>query len=238
MRLAQALAGDRLSGLLHDAASALAEAPGAGWEAHTAMGLVLESQKDPHGAEKEYLDALTLHPGALPPMAQLVAIYSAVGEFSKLDRLLEAGIQAQPTSIQHLGWYAMSLLRQKRLTESEKTIVRALAIEPANVMLLNNLGGVQIQEGRVADAIETFRKARTAKPGDRQSLYNLGTALCAAGKDAEGLPFLLDAERAGAPTPLLFDAIARAYRKTGDARRAREYEGRASSARPAPAPHA
>ncbi|MBI3448409.1 MAG: tetratricopeptide repeat protein [Acidobacteria bacterium] len=238
LKLAQALAGDHLAGLVRDTASALAAAPRAGWEAYTAMGLVLESEKDVHGAEKEYLDALTLSPGALPPMAQLVAIYSAVGEFSKLDRLLEAGIQAQPSSIQHLGWYAMSLLRQKRLTESEKMIVRALAIEPANVLLLNNLGGVQMQQGHTAEAIATFRKAAAAKPGDRQSAYNLGVALCADGKDSDGLPFLLEAEGAGAPAPVLLDAIARAYRKTGDTRRAREYEGRASSARRAPAPHA
>jgi tetratricopeptide (TPR) repeat protein len=236
LRLGQALAGARLAGALRPAVTQILSSGKAGWEAHAAMGLVLESEKDIHGAEKEYLDALTLSPAAIAPMAQLVAIYSAVGEHKKLDRLLEAGIQAQPTSVQHLAWYAMSMLNQNRLKEAGQTTERALALDPGNVLLLNDLGVVQAKEGRMDEAIATFRKAIEASPHDRQSLYNIGVALSTQNKDKEALPYLLESEKVASPGAALLNAIAHAYRRTGDARRAAEYQHRATQVQPRPSP--
>jgi len=235
--LAQALAPARLAGRLKEPISGILASGSAGWEAHTAMGLVLESEKDVHGAEKEYLDALTMNPAAIPPMAQLVAIYSAVGEFAKLDRLLEAGIETSPSSLQHFGWLAMSQLRQNRPKDAEATLRHAIELEPGSPTLLNNLAGVLVKQGRLDEAIETLRNALQAKPGDRQSLYNLGVALAARGRDGEALPLLLEAEKAGNPGRQLLETIARSLKRTGDSRRAAEYEKRAREI-PSPAPPA
>jgi len=233
LALAQTLAPARLAEKLRPALSSILASGNAGWAAHAAMGLVLESGRDPHGAEKEYLDALTLSPAALPPMAQLVAIYSAVGESGKLDRLLEAAIQAEPKSVQHLAWLAMSLASQGKLSESEVMLRHALDVEPASTQLLNNLGGVQARQANLAGAIESFRKAVAGAPADRQSLYNLGVALSAGGHEAEALPFLKKAEGLGVPNAPLLSAIAHALRRTGDARAAGEYERRVKQLAPA-----
>jgi tetratricopeptide (TPR) repeat protein len=231
LRLAQSLAPRRAAGLLREAIAAAASS-GGGWEAATAMGLVLESERNPRGAETQYLDALSMNPTALPPMAQLVAIYSAVGEYRKLDRLLETALEQDPNSVQHLNWMALSRMKQGRLEDAEGFFRRAGGVEPGNPVVLNNLGGVQLKQGRLAEAVATFRAAVTAAPEDRQSLYNLGIALCAQGRWREGLPHLLGAERAGAPAPEILRAIARAYRETGQEGRAVDYERRAAAAAP------
>jgi Tfp pilus assembly protein PilF len=227
LKLARALAPKRLAGMLHETAERAL--PSGGWEIHTVMGLVHESEHDPHGAEKEYLDALTMSPTALPPMAQLVALYTAVGEYKKLDRLLDAALQADATSLQHLNWLAVSQMKQDRLADAEKTVGRALAIEPKNALLLNNLGGIQLKQGRLPDAVESFRRAVKASPGDPQSLYNLGVALCSGGSFDEGLPNLLEAEKVGAESPALLRAISLAYKKLGKSSKAAEYERRAGA---------
>jgi len=236
LALAQALAPSRQAGLLGLLVGDALAKDASTWEIHAAMGLVKESEKDPRGAEKHYLDALTINPTALPPMAHLAAIYTAVGEAPKLDRLLAAALQAQPNSIQHLNWMAVSLMMQNRLEEAEKAIERALAVEPANLLLLNNLGGMQLKRGRFDDAALTFRRALQQDPNDSQSLYNLGIALSAQGRYADGLEHLLAAERAGPAGEPLLRAIATTYRALGRTRKASEYEGRLRSLKtPAPA---
>lgn len=232
MRLAQALAPGRMAGLLREAVSRAISSGENGWEVHTAMGLVLESERDPHGAEKQYLDALTASPTALPPMAQLVAIYAAVGELKKLDRILAAALEAQPNSVQHLNWMALSLMKQQSFEEAEKTIKRAIEIEPRDVRMLNNLGGVQLKQGHRSDAEAAFRRAVAAAPHDVQSLYNLGVTLCAGGSCQEGLKHLLEAERIEVPGAALLDAIAGAYRQVGRKAEAAQYEKRAEASRP------
>ena len=229
LRLAQSLARQRLAGLLKEPATALLLSD-TGWEAHTIMGLVLESERDLHGAEKRYLDALSISPAALPPMAQLVAIYDAVGEHAKLDRVLEAAIEADPASLQHLNWLAVSLMKQSKLPQAEKMLQRALSVDGSNLLLLNNLAGMLVKQNRLEEAVASLRKAQATAPSDRQTLYNLGVALSAQGKYSEALQPLLDAEKAGPPGLPLLRALALAFRETGGKTRAAEYERRARAA--------
>ncbi len=235
LALARSLAPSGKAVLLREAVTTALEAAGPGeWEVPAAMGLVRESEGEFREAERYYLDALSVLPSALEPMAQLYAIYTAVGEDQKLARLLSAAIQHDPTSIQHLVWLTALQMKQGEYDAAVETARRALTIEPENALLINNLGGIYLKQEKLQEAISTFRRAVEAAPRSRQSLYNLGVALDAAGEHEEGLSHLLAAEEVGpAGTPLL-EAIAAAYGHMGDRAKASDYLRRAREAGASP----
>ena len=212
------------------AAGAVAGAAPGDWEPHTALGLVLEGEMDLKGAESRYLDALSIQPTAIPPMAQLFALYSAVGELEKLDRLLTAALEVAPESVQHLTWLSASLMRQGREEEAMRPAEDALALEPDDTRLINNLAGIHLKLGQFQEAIRLLRKAFAASGEDRQTRLNLGVALAATGEFKEGLEHLLAAEKLGNPGPPLLWAVAKAYRGLGQGSRAAAYERKARDA--------
>lgn len=233
--LVRALAPENRSPLLRERVEAALLGEGArDWHGHAALGLILESEGDPRQAERHYLDSLLLDPTALPPMAQLYRLYMAVGEESRLLRLLSASLEEDPSSVQHLVWATAAHLQQGELDAARAAAERALSLQPDNVNLLNNLGGVHLKSGDLDRAIATFREAAGKVPGDRQTLYNLGAALAAHGSHQEALQHLLQAEKAGPAGRPLLEAIASAYRGIGQTRKAAEYDALARS-RPDPA---
>lgn len=232
LRLARALAPSGNVGRLRQAAErAIAEDESA-WQAHTALGLALESQRDLRGAESSYLDALALRPDALEPMAQLVDIYTAVGEVERLERLLGAALQVAPRSIPHLNWLAGSSMKRGLLDRAKSIYDRALELEPDNTVILNNLGGVYLKQDRPEEALEAFRRAVEISPRDRQSLYNLGVGLCSRGLYEEGLEHLMLAHQVAPGREPILNAIARAQRALGRDSEAAVWERLAREAAP------
>jgi tetratricopeptide (TPR) repeat protein len=63
-----------------------------------------------------------------------------------------------------------------RLPQAESHYRRALALDPNNVDIWTNLGGVQYSTGRLADAIHSFKQAIRLVPENGSSHYNL--AMC------------------------------------------------------------
>jgi tetratricopeptide (TPR) repeat protein len=233
--LARSLAPSGQAVVLREAVAAALEAAEPGeWEIPAAMGLVLESEGEFRAAEEHYLDALSIMPSALEPMAQLYAIYTSVGEEVKLTRLLGAAIQHDPTSIQHLVWLTALQMKQGEYDAAIETARRALEIEPENARLINNLGGIYLKEEKLQEAISMFRRAVGVAPRSRLSLYNLGVALSAAGEHEEGLSHLLAAEETGPARAPLLEAIAAAYRHMGDQAKASDYRRRAREAAASP----
>lgn len=212
------------------AEDAVARAGGKDWQPHAALGLVLEGQMDLKGAEARYLDALSIDPTAQPPMAQLFGLYSAVGEFEKLDRLLTTALQVDPDSVQHLTWLSASLMKQGRAEEALRPAEHAVELEPGNPLLLNNLAGIEAKAGRFEEATSLLRRALEANPEDRQTLFNLGVALAASGRYKESLEQLQAAEKLGPAGAPLLKAIASVHRKMGNRSKAAEYERRAGEA--------
>jgi tetratricopeptide (TPR) repeat protein len=230
LRLARALSPDALAGIVKPTAEAAIAADGNSWEAHAALGLALESERDPRGAEAAYLDALAINPVALEPMAQLAGIYKAVGEFERLERLLSAALQASPSSVPHLNWLAGTYMEQGLLDRASGVFLSALDLEPGNTVILNNLGGVYLKQGRGGEAIAIFRRAVAAAPKERPGLYNLGVALCSNGECKEGLEHLMAADRVAPGRESILSAIARGLRSLGRTSEARDWERRAREA--------
>ncbi len=226
LNLARTLARQGRGGLVRPLAEAALEGGSRTWETHTALGLAKEAERDLRGAESAYLDALSLLPTALPPMAELVRIYTSVEEYDKLERLLSAALEVDPTSAAHLTWLGGTYMRRGSLEQAEALFLRALERDAGNTVILNNLGGVYLMRGRGGEAVEIFRRAVTAAPGDRQSLYNLGVALSAQGDHEEGLRYLLEAERIDPGRKAVLEAVAAAYRGLGRRAEADRWERR------------
>ena len=209
-------------------AEALIE-PGAtgSWKLLTAMGLINGSDKMFTEAEKNFLDALAIEPAALPPMNELVAMYSAVKDWTKLERILDAALAANPKSLQHINWTAVVLLKMEDYVGAERILKSGLEIEPDNATLLSNLGTLYMKMNRVNEAVDVFKKAADTAPSNQQALFNYGSALAATGRFAEALPFLERAEGAGSPTLPLLATLAMVNEKAGNREKAADYRRRA-----------
>jgi tetratricopeptide (TPR) repeat protein len=231
MDMARALLPERGGHLLRDTVTALLAGPdGRQWETHAAMGLIQESGREISEAADSYLDALSVQPSALLPMGRLFEIYMAVGEEARLERLLMAAHEVDPLSAQHMTWLAALLMKQDRTGEALQMASQALANEPENILILNNVGGLHLKNGDFERAVEIFTQAVERAPEDRMSRYNLGIALSAQGNYQDGLQHLLAAEKAGKASVALLRAIASVYGSLGEEEEASDYERRASEA--------
>jgi len=214
--------------LRQTAAEALAEPKADGsWKLLTAMGLINQSDKMYGDAEKNYLDALAVDPAALPPMTELVGMYSAVKNWVKLERILDAALAANPKSLQHINWTAVVLLKMEDYTGAERILKSGLEIEPGNTTLMGNLGTLYMKMNRVDDALEVFRRAAELSPENQQALFNLGSALAASGRFSDSLPLLERAEQAGTPTLPLLETLAVVHERLGNKEKAGVYRQRA-----------
>ena len=200
----------------------------ASWKTHTAMGIVNEAEKMFADAERNYLDALAIDPVAIPPMTQLVRLYSAVAEWHKLTRVVDAALTAKPDSLPHINWAAVALLKLGQMEAAERVLKSGLALEPNNATLLANLGGVYLKAGRTQEAVDQLRKAVESAPNSQQALFNLGAALASLGSAREALPYLQRAEQAGAMTLPLAHTLATVHERLGDEASAAAYHQRAA----------
>jgi len=202
---------------------ALQEGPG-DWRLHAALGFVNESEALLKEAETNYLDALAIDPAAIPPMERLVTIYSAVGEWERLRRILDAALTANPASLPHINWTALVLMKQREFVGTERILRDGLAIAPDNPTLLANLGTLFMTTDRPVEAVDAFRRAVTADPSNSQALFNLGSALAAGEQWEESLAYLQKAESAGPVSAPLARTLAIVHGRLGNADEAKEYE--------------
>ncbi len=202
-----------------------------GWKLLTAIGLIDESDKLFAEAERSYLDALAIEPTALPPMTQLIGLYSPSGQWEKLARILDAALLANPDSLQHINWMAMALLKTGDTEGAEQVLKHGLELAPDNPIVLANLGGVYLKLDRIDEALGLLEKAVKVEPSSPQALFNLGSALASIGRFEEAIDYLEKAEKAGSRNPQLFPTLALVHRRLGNAERGDHYARMAATPR-------
>ena len=200
----------------------------ASWQLNTALGLINESEKLIVEAEVKYLDALAISPLALPPMERLMAIYMAVGEWAKLQRVLDAALTHVPTSVPHLNWAGLVLLKRGDLTNAERLFTQGLDLEPDNPLLLGNVGTLLMKTNRIEEAGGLFERAVNVAPESPQALFNYGSLLAATDRFDEALPYLQRAEGTGRLTPQLARTLSIVLEKLGNSEEAAAYREKAS----------
>lgn len=199
------------------------------WRLLTALGMIDESEKLIAEAEANYLDALAIDPGALPPMERLLTIYTTVGEWPKLQRVLDAALTVNPDSVPHLNWTGLVLMKRRDFVGAERALSHALTLAPENTTIMENMGALMMNTGRGEEAIAMFRRATETAPGDSRALVNLGSALAASDRFEEALEPLERAETAGSLSLNLASTLAIVHEKLGHAEKASAYRAKAES---------
>lgn len=82
---------------------------------------------------------------------------------------------------------ANRLKAEKKFEEAAQAYQRALAVDPNNLELYNNLGNVYFMLKRYADAAQAFKEAVTRKPDFHDGWYNLAFALKKAARYGEAV---------------------------------------------------
>jgi tetratricopeptide (TPR) repeat protein len=203
----------------------------AGWKLTTAMGLIDESEKLFSEAEKNYLDALSMDPAALPPMTQLIGLYTPAGLWEKLSRILDAALLANPDSLQHINWMAMALLKTGDFLGAEQVLKHGLDVEPDSAIILANLGGVYLKQNKIDEALGLLERAVEVEPSSPQALFNLGSALASLDRFENAVEYLERAEQAGSRSRQLFSTLAVVHRRLGNVARGDHYDRLAAAAR-------
>lgn len=192
---------------------ALAQRPD-DWHLLTARGLLYEAAEDTAAAEKLYLQALAVEPGAEDPLGRLFVMLRDQGRSFQLEQLLGTAYEANPTSIKVLNWMALNYVALGRYGDASRWLEEARDLAPRDEGTLMNLGAVYQRLGDHDEAARTYREALEAAPGDPELLQNLGLAELSRG-DLPAAREALEAAAASLDTVQVHNLLAEAYRRSG-----------------------
>jgi YaiO family outer membrane protein len=127
---------------------------------------------------------------------------------------------------------AEQLARSGRTVEALAIFERIGAEHPTDVEVRLWIARLQLRMGRTEEAEAGFRAVVLEHPSDVDARIGLGAALTRRDAWQEALAILIGAEQDAGENADLFGALARAYRRGGDDRRALEYYKRATALAP------
>ena len=127
---------------------------------------------------------------------------------------------------------AEQLARSGQTVEALAIFERIVAANPKDTEVRLWIARLQLRMGRTEEAEAGFRAVLLEHPSDVDARIGLGVSLTRRNAWKEALEILHDAERDAGENSDLFGALARAYRRAGDGRRAVEYYERARALAP------
>jgi hypothetical protein len=142
--------------------------------------------------------------------------------------VLTAGPQSPASERRH----AEDLARAGRTVEAIELFGRIVATDPTDVEAQLWVARLALRLGRTADAETGFRSVLREHPADIDAHIGLGMVLTRTGAWQEALAILTEVEPNAGENSDLFGALARAYRRGGDDRRALDYFRRARALAP------
>src|SRR5215813_3154981 len=142
--------------------------------------------------------------------------------------MMTAGLQSSASERSQ----AEALARAGRTAEAMKLFVHIVETDPADVDAQLWVARLALRLGRTADAEAGFRSVLREHPRDVDARIGLGVVLTRKGAWHDALAILSEVEPDAGQNADLFGALARAYRRGGDDRRALEYFRRARALAP------
>jgi len=127
---------------------------------------------------------------------------------------------------------AEQLARAGKNAEAIELFKQVVQQDPADTEARLWIARLDLRGGRTANAEAGFRSVLRDHPADVDAKIGLAAALLRKGAASEALTILVEAEPAAGQNADLFSVLARAYRRTGDDRRALEYFKRARALSP------
>lgn len=154
------------------ARSAIAVAPNAEWP-HRIRSLTLRAMRKRKEALDEAQQAVRLEPELAVAHAVLGMMQLANRKFDEATRSAEDVIRLGPELVEGHALLADIALARHRWRDAETLYHRALAIEPDNWALMNNLGLALKRLGRRREAVEAFENAARLNPRAELARNNL-----------------------------------------------------------------
>jgi len=141
-------------------------------------------------------------------------------------------VAAGPQGLADERTRAEQLARAGKNTEAIELFKQLVQRDPSDTESRLWIARLDLRVGRTSDAEAAFRSVLREHPADIDAKIGLANALLRKGAADEALTILTEAEPAAGQNADLFSALARAYRRTGDDRRALEYFKRARALSP------
>lgn len=116
--------------------------------------------------------------GNTPQTIQLARLLYSRKEFARTEELLREMPPDQQLKPEAASLLAHALRQQKRLDEAEKVLTEAITLDPENLYLVRDLGGLLVAARKNPDAIGLFQRAIAAHPD--QFWFQLEAAAAAA----------------------------------------------------------
>jgi tetratricopeptide (TPR) repeat protein len=143
----------------------------------------LEYQLGRHNAAMQMFQVLVALPAQEPDLVQIVEQAAALllddGDVDRARQLYQQAADRHPGVATYWSGIGYCLVRCGRLTEAVNVTRRAVALEPANPVLLNDLGWALVEAGEYSEARPVLQKAVTLAAPDfdlpRQNLAELET---------------------------------------------------------------
>eukprot|EP00752_Nemacystus_decipiens_P015824 g14134.t1 len=147
---------------------------------------------DAEAAARRILKIAPKEPNALYLLGVLA---HQAGDAKAAAQHFEKSYKADRNSVAALAGLGIVRLDQQRYGEAKGLFEKALALQPGDPSLLNNLGLAQKGAGGLDAAAESFRAAVAANPDYSTAVANFADALRGLGRDAEAERALRDALR-------------------------------------------
>jgi len=128
---------------------------------------------------------------------------------------------------------AEQLARSGRTVEAIALFEQIVTLDPMDIEARLSIARLQLRTGRTNEAEAGFRAVLLEHPSNIDARIGLGAALTRRGAWTEALELLLETEPDAGENSDLYAALARAYRRAGDDRRALENYKRAKALAPA-----
>lgn len=137
--------------------------------AHNNLGNVLKALHRSDEAVASYRQALALRPDFAEAVSNLALALEESGRMDEALDFYSRAVSHDPSAANHAN-YAAALIGVGRIADAEEHLRRALAIEPGNVIALENMALVCTGRDCFDEAFGFFDEARSRAP-DRVDIY-------------------------------------------------------------------
>ena len=144
------------------------------------LGRVYQASGDNKQAEKAFLKAIELNPGAVPAYVSLGQIYGASKEYDRAIAELDKALKTRPDQPAALMLKAIAQQMKGETTNARDGYEKLLKINPRFAPAANNLAWMLAEEGPNKDLQRAYllaQSARDAAPQDPQIADTLGWVL-------------------------------------------------------------
>jgi tetratricopeptide (TPR) repeat protein len=188
------------------------------------IAISLAQQGKTEQASIEFESALKANPHLMMAHVNLIAIYGTLGQSDKAEEHFREAIGLDPGWAELYYNWGLLLYRERRPLEAEETFRRAIEINPHYANAHVELGQLLDESGRTREAQQHFRLALEDAPYNRQAHYLLGCSLIHTDQFEDAITQLLETIRVDDDkTPFCLQALATAYRSSGDVQKALQY---------------